>query len=76
MNGDTGMRVGWVMSGHAVGSALQHRPGDVARGVPAGNVFDELSGYFWPSMRIQVVFSSVYLSNACNDLSRPLPLCL
>src|SRR5256885_723478 len=28
------------------------------------------------SIRIQVVFSSVYLSNACNDLSRPLPLCL
>ena len=27
-------------------------------------------------MRIQVVFSSVYLSNACSDLSRPLPLCL
>ncbi len=27
-------------------------------------------------MRIQVVFSSVYLSNACSDLSRPLPDCL
>ncbi|SDS34655.1 hypothetical protein SAMN04490191_1250 [Pseudomonas lini] len=25
---------------------------------------------------IQVAFSSVYLSNACSDLSRPLPDCL
>ena len=28
------------------------------------------------SIRSQVVFSSVYLSSACRDLSRPLPLCL
>ena len=28
------------------------------------------------SIRIQVVLVSVYLSKACNDLSRPTPLCL
>ena len=50
--------------------------------VPAGNVFDQMFEHapgraaYCPSIRIQVVFNSVYLSNACSDLSRPLPLCL
>lgn len=33
-------------------------------------------GHTGLSMRIQVVLSSVYLSKACSDLSRPIPDCL
>ena len=44
------------------------------RGLASHQLF--VGGVVHASIRIHVVFSSVYLSNACSDLSRPLPLCL
>gem|GEM_PF-6949984 len=38
--------------------------------------FVEASFHGQASIRIQVVFISVYFSKACKDLSLPLPLCL
>ncbi len=45
-------------------------------GLEGGDLVVGRGAGHWPSRRIQVVLSSVYLSNACSDLSRPLPLCL
>ena len=62
-----------VILREVAGSTPARRP---SRGGFCDCAQNDRLAYFCPSMRTQVVFSSVYLSNACSDLSRPLPLCL